>query len=391
MSTSRGLHLLVWIAAMSWGCTPDGSFAREASDGTTTPDVDAGVLWSFSDAPVLHAGAGPDGVTFGWVAGATMLSNGGLVVADNMERVLHFFAADGTHLRRVGGRGEGPGEFESISQLVRIQGDTLVVSDQLAHRISFFAPSGDYVRSFRPQSEHTSELALFGMTGTNLLIQVAHARARQEGLSRDTMLLAFADTDSGMVTPLERVLGAEYVVTHTGTGIRMRRAPFAGGTFVATAPDRYAVGHADADSLAVFTSGLDPIFVIAKRGRAPTSVRDTDIWRYYEATRQPGTDRGAYLRRAGNADASPETMPAFDKLIFDGDSNLWVRRFSPPWDTAGAVWDVYDRMGAHVGGIRLPPGNGQLVEVASDYAVVVLKDSSDVESVAVYRLEQPIN
>jgi hypothetical protein len=305
-----------------------------------------------------------------------------------MERILHFFAADGTHLRRVGGRGEGPGEFESISQLVRIEGDTLVVSDQLAHRISFFAPSGDYVRSFRPQSERTSELALFGMTGANLLIQVVHARARQEGLSRDTMLLAFAETDSGMVTPLERVLGAEYVVTHTGTGIRMRRAAFAGGTFVATAPDRFAVGHADTDSIAVFTSGLDPIFVIAKRGRARTPVRDTDIWRYYEATRQPGTDIGAYLRRAGNADASPETMPAFDHLIFDGDSNLWVRRFSPPWDTAGAVWDVYDRTGAHVGDVRLPSGNGQLVEVGSDYAVVVLKDSTDVESVAVYRLEE---
>jgi hypothetical protein len=368
------------------GCAADQrSSAQDVVADTAVSETEGGVAWSISDAPALHVGRG-DGVAFGWISAATVLTDGTVVAADNLEKVLHIFGSDGTHIRKVGGRGEGPGEFEATSQLIRSGGDTLIVSDQLSHRVSFFDSSGEYIRLVRPKTEHSSDLAVLGAIAGDLLIQALYARGRKEGLSRDTMIIALMDRRTGAVTPLSRVPGGEYVATITADRLRMRRAPFARSTLAAATSDRYAIGYADNDSIVVFDSNHALLHQIPRGERSIARVRKADVRRYYDATRPPGSDVDAYLRRAGNPDVAPASMPAFDKLIFDRSGNLWVRRYRPPWHPGAEIWDVYDMNGRAIGDVPVLMKGGEIVEIGDNYIVAVLTDSMDTETLAVYGL-----
>lgn len=83
---------------------------------------------------------------FGAVMGAVRLSDGTVVVADMQAFALRMFAPDGTHLRTVGGRGDGPGEFATVMGLRRLPGDSLFVVDR-GTRWSLFDPGGTFVTS----------------------------------------------------------------------------------------------------------------------------------------------------------------------------------------------------------------------------------------------------
>jgi hypothetical protein len=83
---------------------------------------------------------------FGAVMGVIRLSDGTVVVADRQAYALRMFAPDGTHLRTVGGSGDGPGEFAGIQGLRRLPGDSIFVLDR-GTRWSLFDPGGRFVTS----------------------------------------------------------------------------------------------------------------------------------------------------------------------------------------------------------------------------------------------------
>jgi hypothetical protein len=70
----------------------------------------------------------------------------GWLVLDAMDPRLHLFDFDGGYLRSVGRRGEGPGEFMEIGEVL-FDGDSLFVNDPGLLRISVFDSAFAYVRS----------------------------------------------------------------------------------------------------------------------------------------------------------------------------------------------------------------------------------------------------
>jgi hypothetical protein len=58
------------------------------------------------------------------------------------------FDSHGEAIRRIGGRGEGPGEFRSITSIVVDHSDSVLVFDGALRRLSVFAPSLDFSRTF---------------------------------------------------------------------------------------------------------------------------------------------------------------------------------------------------------------------------------------------------
>jgi len=97
-----------------------GGFAVVDSAGvriatSASPQWPEGGGWSLAEAilDIGAAGNDPDHELFR-VLGAVRLPGGGVVVANSGSGELRFFAADGTLVRRVGRKGEGPGEFTRI-------------------------------------------------------------------------------------------------------------------------------------------------------------------------------------------------------------------------------------------------------------------------------------
>ena len=108
--------------------------------------------WTLRLPPALVIGAsagledGPD--VFGHVSHAIGLSGGHVAVADAMAGEIRVFDAEGRHVRTLGGRGDGPGEFAALWTLAELAGDTIAAVDLSRVRISVFAPSGAFARSF---------------------------------------------------------------------------------------------------------------------------------------------------------------------------------------------------------------------------------------------------
>ncbi len=58
------------------------------------------------------------------------MPNGNVVIAADNE--LRLFAPDGTYLRTLAGKGDGPGEFRTIQDVWRLDGDSILATQGLA-------------------------------------------------------------------------------------------------------------------------------------------------------------------------------------------------------------------------------------------------------------------
>lgn len=86
-----------------------------------------------------------ESASFGSVI-AILGTDSGYVVADGWNQELAFLDPTLRPLRKVGRRGEGPGEYQFPRRLVR-QGETVAVLDEGLVRVSELTSTGDFVRS----------------------------------------------------------------------------------------------------------------------------------------------------------------------------------------------------------------------------------------------------
>src|SRR5687768_2934188 len=67
-------------------------------------------------------------------------SDGRIVVANSGTSEVRIYDARGVHLRTMGRRGDGPGEFRALLRLGVIRGDTILAYDWRHGRITWFSP-----------------------------------------------------------------------------------------------------------------------------------------------------------------------------------------------------------------------------------------------------------
>ncbi|HEY8469201.1 MAG TPA: hypothetical protein VIL18_06140 [Longimicrobiales bacterium] len=79
--------------------------------------------------PIVNlGGADVEGPTqFFNIRGIHVVSRGYLWVADGGSAEVRIFRSDGSHWKTVGGRGEGPGEFQQIRLLGAFRGDSVAL------------------------------------------------------------------------------------------------------------------------------------------------------------------------------------------------------------------------------------------------------------------------
>lgn len=75
-------------------------------------------------------------------------SEGRIYANDAEAHQIHIFEDDGSHIRSVGGEGEGPGEFMMPLRVKLSPDESEFIVRDWRNRISFFTREGDYERSF---------------------------------------------------------------------------------------------------------------------------------------------------------------------------------------------------------------------------------------------------
>ncbi len=98
---------------------------------------------------VIGAENGPPEHLFGDVAGLDVMADGTIAVLDGHAAEVRTFAPDGSFIRRIGRRGDGPGELsgEASLALVAVTPESFVVPDIMGQSINRYSLAGEVMGS----------------------------------------------------------------------------------------------------------------------------------------------------------------------------------------------------------------------------------------------------
>jgi hypothetical protein len=356
------------------------------------------IPWELSAEPILilgHLAGRPDQELY-QVTGAVGLPGDRVVVANGGRMELLFFDGNGSLLRRVGGRGGGPGEFQSLEWLSRFGSDSILALDVLGHRVSFFDLEGNLGRSVRlePNAQipfprpvgFFADGSFLATQGTFRLGGDPPARAE-----RTPELLFRYEADGITVIKLGTFPGPEWVIVPigpVGRALERRRRPFGRTTVFAAAEDRFYVADNETYEIRMYSITGQLQQIVRKRS-APLSLADSDIRTFEDSALAAADAMSKRQMRAlfENLPRPPNTFPAFAPDIqIDTDLNLWIRESTRPGDRR-SEWSVFTAAGEFLGTLEMPPGL-EVLEIGPDYVLGLNHDELDVEFVEKFGLQK---
>ena len=356
----------------------------------------SGTYCTLSDEPILKLGVieGEEPYMFYWVRGANRLSDGSVAVMNNGSGEIRIFGADGRHMRSMGGKGEGPGEFKIGRYIWVLPGDTLWVGDYRPWRYHVYAASGEHVRTvdMKPQYFNASVGGGVLDNGTSVNVRNLFERPEPDFQVPEPWHAEAHAADGTLVGELAR-LDAQRSGTWEGAGVRLsvlfdpRPSVNARGTTIAIAtarePEvrlldeqlrlRRIVRWADPDRKVTraHAQAFRDRFIESRGGR------DSDNW-------HPANDATISDRRP-----VADVFPTVESVQVGRDGRLWVSPYRKPgteeadgeWWTFGPGGDFQCRLD-HPAGVTI-------YEFGADYLLGVHIDELEVERVVMYGLRLP--
>ncbi len=322
---------------------------------------------------------------FGEIRDVEVDAAGRIYVADAQANEVRLFGPDGRHVRTIGRKGGGPGEFQNVGGLMLDPRGRLWVVDQNLGRFSVFDTAGTYVTSHRRSTGMTYYTWPGGMDASGRVYDMDVVSGQdvlggRYGLVRLDGAMQVADT---FRMPKHQPESFDY---QSANGqVRMRASvPFVpvlvwslgrdGNVWVGLS-DRYRIARIDArgDTQRVVEREHTPVPV--------TSVeKDTAVARLVWFTRQ-----------GGKVDASriPPRKSAFAGFWPDDSGRLWVLPFVPGAEQ-GRQLDVFDEQGRYLGRLPLPAKLTPHTPFVAreDRVYTVVKDDDDVPYVVRYRIQR---
>ena len=356
------------------------------------------------------------------VGAATRLSDGRIVVANRGSNELLVFAEDGSFLDSWAGRGEGPGEFETLALVRPWPGDSLVAGDSRQGRVSIFDLAGAHGRTMSlrgPADPLTREMAGAGPTRRtpgsadspadagpitvepHVVVRVLPdgtlltrtPRGYTQGFHRWESTYALMDADGSTRVTLGNYLGIEtysafYQQPDGNYAVIPLRHPFGKTTLTTAWGDLAAIGDNGTYEIRAY-HGDGSLARIVRRDHdtgIPTQAEQDAAFRdrfagLSEEDREP--------RMAVAADAPlVESFPAYSRLRGDALGYLWVAEFKlPDVEYEGTLWTVFDPDGRALGHVETPAGF-EILEIGENYILGTTTDEFDVEYVRLRSLDR---
>jgi hypothetical protein len=347
---------------------------------------DSATAWRAVEDLRIGSVEGDEAAAFGRIAALAVDPAGRISVLDQQAQEVRVFGSDGTHIRTIGRKGGGPGEFAGADALWADETGRLWVSDRTARRFSVFDSAGVLLGD-HPRSQAGFFLEFIGGSATGDLWDAWWAYDAA-GEPLDKVLRRFADGAYRDTLTLPRFVETQWqVVRRQGTST-MRfnlRVPFTAVELLAVEPlggvwravtNAYRLTRFDlrGDSTRVVLREHTPI---------PVSAADRE-----GALRRYRTD---FADDLGAIDESliPAAKPAMWTIVVDDLGYLWVVPYTAD-DRAAIAFDVFDPEGRYLGAVPTPVTPQRLRPrpvVRGDALYYVTTDELDVPYVVRVRIE----
>ena len=335
--------------------------------------------------PELQIGEfdGDPAYLFSSISGIALLPGSRILVLDDASRELRFYDLQGELVNRLGGRGQGPGEFERPRLLNMIAGDSLVIYDTGNRRFTLYPVDGDGFRSFPRPSPMPGSLQ--GTSGAQVVSIAAGALPPRDAqgpitTSTDVRLVDFTLETSETIasTPFTQV-----VIPNVGPGGTwfFGSTPFDFPMAVAATRDGFFVTTPNEPSVSEY-SWTGELRRIVRISEPLNEVTDAE---FSAAIQRRVEGRSTAVQRAYDDVEPPEAEPTFQSLIVDDQGWLWAQTYQESPDDH-VTWLLFDSDGRGRGSVAMPEGLS-VSSISRDYVAGVWRDELDVEYVRLHRID----
>ncbi|MDZ7779497.1 MAG: hypothetical protein U5R14_06085 [Gemmatimonadota bacterium] len=321
------------------------------------------------------------------------LPDGSLVLANTGSQELIHLGSEGTSSRRIGRRGQGPGEFERLTKLLPAADGGFTAWDY--NRFSRYSPDAEFMEVVRLGYENpvVSLVPLMVSDSGRVAAVLGEQRYFQSsGERRDTVPLLTWDADGngpdtvGVWKGLERAFGSLERSTAFLVPIGFART-----VFHASGGERVAIGSTDSLDVMVYDSDMAPLRRIVAPGRNGEVGRSEEsAWEKRRSSMVPLDDEG--IRKVWNEAPIHETLPGFEGLQVDPDGSLWIGEATIPGE-ALRRWVIFSPDGIPEAELKVPteqfgylPGRTELLAVGRDRIALLRRTRLDEEYVEVWEV-----
>lgn len=385
------------------GCRPAGDEERAGvvrdSAGVAIVESSAplwrrGAGWEIDPSPQLGIGveAGEEPYELNRVSHALRQPDGTILVGNSGSSEIRVFDAAGRYVRAIGRRGNGPGEFGEFStvRVLRASDGSLVAYDGGNLRIHHFDSSGTYQRTVRIESTADGLRAffqdLFGDGSWLMLALQPELRNEPGTYLRSAQQYVRFSAEGKPLGVLRRVEGRTRFVNKVGEITHFPFLPFTAEPLAGTGGERVYIAAGGVPEVEV----RDLNGVLMRVSRLGLDLaRTADVWDRYKDSSlasMDSTQRPRYEHFYGLNHPLPERVPAFQTLLVDAESHVWLERYRLPWET-DSRWEVIDPEGRWLGAVAAPE-RLRLLQVGRDFVLGRQVDSLGVERVRVHALRR---
>ena len=289
--------------------------------------------------------------------GPAMLGNVAVIEVDGEGRVwilesqaqeLRVFDRDGNHVRTIGRKGQGPGEFNQVNGMAWAPDGHLWVVDPSNNRISVIDTAGSFVES-HPTA---GGFVIFPWRGgfDDQGFFYTYLPMAGEGFRFGLVKLDAALQPVDTIIPPQSESEGEFFELRSGDGWMRAGVPFTPGLewqrarngniwFALTGEYRLGELTQAGDTLRIITREFD---------RLPVTAADVD---------GAIADLEWFTSQGGKIDRSkfPGTKPAIERFFLDDGGNVWVIPVVEGGDRErGDTWDIFDPAGRYLGRLTTP-------------------------------------
>ncbi len=277
---------------------------------------------------------GEDAYNFGFVVALAVSKAGAIFVGEARPTQLRMYDASGRFVRKIGGDGEGPGEYRQIDGLKTMSDGNIALWDGRTGRISIYDSNGEFRTSHRFSTGFfTSDMFIVDQAG-NFYVKANGIRSQPGQFQLDQSLVWIKLNPAGQVVDSIAIPKGPTpaVQTYGGPGNSRVNPLLAAlsplGYFVTGAPTRYSFSIQQLQK---------PALVVEREHKPVPFTRgekaEWDAWAEYLSKQpigrsmrvgpdgKPQTIDGPTTRYT-----APSVKPAYRALQVDDEGRIWVER-----------------------------------------------------------------
>ncbi|MDE2826690.1 MAG: hypothetical protein OXL40_05175 [Bacteroidota bacterium] len=383
--------LALFLSACSQQAPPEtGTVGIDSSSAQIVSSTPASseATCTFSEKPVLIIGDNEedDNQWFSSIRGMGRLSDGSVVAVDRASAEVRIFDASGRHLRSMGQRGEGPGEFTDAFILWVTAGDTLWVGNSYPWSYTVFTAQGQFVRRIRLEPVYPNPSDAGGVLENGYTVNARRTFNRDPDFGfPDTLIVEIHDPEGRFTRNLARIPSRTF--GQVSEADFWLYPLFDAGAEVDAQGSTIVLAHGSKPEVQVLDNEFN-LRMIIRWSEPNHEVTRTDIrvWREDYRERRNPSDWNQF----DDALISPErpvadVFSAISSVRIGRDGRIWIRQYDRPREDRG--WLAFGADGKFLCHMAQPPGD--IWEFGADYMLLLHESELGVETVRMHSLTSP--